>query len=341
MKKNSKYSELHPMKVQVKAGSYAERYYRGALGLPGVRLPMPKAIAPGVAPSPIHDLMFHGGKTVPQMQFLNLYVGGAAAWKEEDMASIDKAISAAMTDKRLNNVIVQYFPGKTISCEFVEAKILPGNPPAVASQGDVEKLLKTLHATATLGKADRETTIFNFILPRGTVLNTDPSVTGNLSASNGQKVQKTVQRAADSLHGLGGYHGSVHTTSQGKKATLYYSVDVFSETMANGRENGIAVFDRPWKNVVATLYHELNEFRTDADVDDAIAAGNDPAGTNFLGWTSRQGEEIGDRPVFAADPLTQVFKQIKLTGKTTTVPIQFQYSNFVHGPEGPIKNPHK
>ena len=130
-------------------------------------------------------------------------------------------------------------------------------------------------------------------------------------------------------------------TSQGKKVTLYYSVDVFSERMPNGRENGIAVFDRPWKNVVATLYHELNEFRTDADVDDAIAAGNDPAGVNFLGWTSRQGEEVGDFPVFTANPLTQVFKQVKLTGKTTTIPIQFQYSNFVHGPEGPIKNPHK
>ena len=38
--------------------------------------------------------------------------------------------------------------------------------------------------------------------------------------------------------------------------------------------NGIPVFDRPWKNVVATLYHELNEARTDADVEDAIRAGS-------------------------------------------------------------------
>jgi hypothetical protein len=37
----------------------------------------------------------------------------------------------------------------------------------------------------------------------------------------------------------------------------------------------IVVFDQPWKNVVATFYHELNEARTDADVEDAIRAGND------------------------------------------------------------------
>jgi hypothetical protein len=27
------------------------------------------------------------------------------------------------------------------------------------------------------------------------------------------------------------------------------------------------VFDQPWKNVLATFYHELNEARTDPDVD--------------------------------------------------------------------------
>src|SRR5947207_1848275 len=124
MKKTYNYSEAHPMKVQVKPGSYAERYYRGLSGLPGVMLPLPK----------------------------------------------------------------------------------------------------TLHTQGTLGKSDRATTIFNFILPSGTVLNTNPSVTGNLSATKGRRIQKTIQREADSLNGLGGYHGSVHMKSQGKKVTLYYSV---------------------------------------------------------------------------------------------------------------------
>ncbi len=111
-------------------------------------------------------------------------------------------------------------------------------------------------------------------------------------------------------------------------------------TRPYGTTNGIPVFDTPWKNVVATFYHELNEARTDADVEDAIKAGNDPTATKFLGWTSRQGEECGDFPVFEANPLTLVFQEVSLTTGNGKVPIQFQYSNAVHGPEGPIPNPH-
>src|SRR5512142_2055630 len=68
----------------------------------------------------------------------------------------------------------------------------------------------------------------------------------------------------------------------------YYAIGVYSEQLADGSTNGIPVFDAPWKNVVATFYHELNEARTDADVEDAIRAGNDPSATKFLGWVSRQ-----------------------------------------------------
>jgi hypothetical protein len=32
---------------------------------------------------------------------------------------------------------------------------------------------------------------------------------------------------------------------------------------ASVRRNGIVMFDKPWKNVIGTLYHELNEFRID------------------------------------------------------------------------------
>ena len=48
---------------------------------------------------------------------------------------------------------------------------------------------------------------------------------------------------------------------------------------------------------------------------------------DFLGWMSRQGEEIGDQPISAAGGvLTRVFSEVKLTGKKTTVPVQFMYS---------------
>jgi hypothetical protein len=33
----------------------------------------------------------------------------------------------------------------------------------------------------------------------------------------------------------------------------------FPETLPNGRDNGIVAFCQPWKNIVATFYHELNE----------------------------------------------------------------------------------
>ncbi len=108
---------------------------------------------------------------------------------------------------------------------------------------------------------------------------------------------------------------------------------MYSETR-NGQTNGIPVFDAPWKNVVATFYHELNEARTDPDVERVIQGGS----STLLGWMSRQGEECGDFPVFEANPLSQVFQEVPLTGGGT-VPVQFQYSNHVHGPEGPIPKP--
>lgn len=339
-------SGFHPMKVQVKGGSYADSYYRGRASLPGDPFAKTKAIAPGVAASPIHDLIFHGGKTVADMQFQNLFVGDTQSWKQSDLDLINRAITTAMTDTRLNNVMVQYFPGKKISCTAAAPQILPGNKPAVVSEGDVVALVTRLHRDGKLANGDFDATIFNFVLPSGTVLNTNAAATGSLADTGKRPSRRAaagkVSREASSLNGLGGYHGSVHVkTPQGKNVTLYYSVNAFSEILPNGRENGISVFNKPWKNVVATLYHELSEFRTDADVDDAIRAGNDPAGIGFLGWNSRRGEEVGDFPIAAAgNDLTRVFKEVRATGKSFSLPIQFQYSNAVHGPEGPIKNPH-
>ena len=132
------------------------------------------------------------------------------------------------------------------------------------------------------------------------------------------------------------HHGSIRVGSGASDQIVYYAIGVYSETLPDGTVNGIPVFDQAWKNVVATFYHELNEARTDPDVEDAIRAGNDPAATKFLGWTSKQGEECGDFPVFEANPLSEIFQEIKLTDGSGTVPVQFQYSDKVHGPEGPI-----
>lgn len=109
--------------------------------------------------------------------------------------------------------------------------------------------------------------------------------------------------------------------------------------MPNGGSNGIPVFDQNWKNVVGTFYHELQEARTDPDVGDAVAGlGPDPS--RWLGWTSDSGNEIGDYPIAEAKQLSSVFMEVPLADGSGYVPIQLQYSNAVHGPEGPIPYPH-
>jgi hypothetical protein len=326
------------MNVFVRRGSNAERAIRTRSGSP-----VPKAIAPGIPPSPDHDLKYQGGKTIQDLRFMNFYVG-ADAWSQSDMANIDKALAAAMSDAELNNVMVQYFSG-SITSTSNGSQTLPGAAPQVMSQGDVEQLVTTFYTSGKLIGLDLSSTLFNFMLPPGTVLNTDTNPTGGgqvIAAVKNQvaakKTRVVVPRdEADSLNGLGGYHGSVHVSST---EIVYYAVGVYSQTEVDGTVNGIPVFDQPWKNVVATFYHELNEARTDADVEDAIRAGNSPNANSFLGWVSDQGEEVGDYPVSeAGGNLTQVFQEVELTDKSGRVPVQFMYSDAVHGPEGPIAEP--
>ncbi|HKN33820.1 MAG TPA: hypothetical protein VJX16_11320 [Terriglobales bacterium] len=321
-----------PMNVFVRRGSSAEKLFRER-----TRKGVHEAIVPGVKPTPAHDLRNHGGKTIENLRFMNFYVG-ADAWDADDIANINRAIAAAMSDRNLNNVMAQYFPGP-ISSTFDGSQNLPGPAPQIVSQGDVEQLVSTLYKQKRFSDRDLSSTVFNFLLPPGTVLNTDTTTTGGLRENSAVHQRVAIPHDEDdSLHGLGGYHGSVHVSSTD---TVYYSIGAYSETRADGKVNGIPVFDQAWKNVVTTFYHELNEARTDADVEDAIRAGNDPNAESFLGWTSDQGEECGDFPVFeAGNDLTKVFQEVPLADDSGTVPVQFQYSNRVHGPEGPIAQPH-
>jgi hypothetical protein len=330
---------VRPLRVFVFPGSKAEKGFHGRKSMPA-----PEAIAPGIPATPAHDLIFHGGHTIADLVFTTFYVGGAAAWKPSDIQSIDKALAAAMSDEDLNNVMSQYYPSGKITSTFKPSQTLAGPPPKVVSQGDVESLVQQLFAAGTLNGFAFESTVFNFMLPSGTILNTDEAPTGgtiSAQSENGSGGKKPipVEGEEDSTQGLGGYHGSVHVSSGASMKIIYYAVGVYSENLPDGMTNGIPVFDQSWKNVVATFYHELNEARTDPDVEDAIRAGNDPSAVKFLGWTSKQGEECGDFPVFEASPLTKIFKEVKLTRSTETAPVQFQYSNHVHGPEGPIATP--
>jgi hypothetical protein len=327
---------FRPLNVVVAPGSKAEKRFREKAA--GMQSPgfLKEVLAPGIHPTPEHNLIFHGGKTIAHLSFANFYIGSEDAWDDHDIKNIDEALGAAMSDNQLNNVIQQYFK-EEISSKFTGSKILPDlRKPRVFSQGDVESLLAGLFKEKSLDdfSKDLDSTVFNFFLPKGSILNTDKRRT---------RVRKNallVDEEESSLEGLGGYHGSIHQSNQ----TLYYAIGVYSDWLPDERANGIPFFDEPWKNVVATFYHELNEARTDADVEDAIKAseaGDEKKAMQYIGWISRQGEECGDFPVFeAGSDLGLVMKEVRLSDGTS-VPVQFQYSNAVAGPEGPISKPHK
>jgi hypothetical protein len=306
----------YTMRIQARPGSPVERMYYPGSKLPGHVWATPKAIAPGISPSPLDDLIWHGGKIVPQMGFRNIYLGSNSDWAQSDIHLIDTAIARAMQDRRLNNVIVQYFPGKQLSCDVIASAVLSDTKPRALDEPDVQAKIVALYRAKSLGQQDLDSTVFNLVLPPGTILKLG---------------------TATSQNGLGGYHGSVQTEGlDGGQVRLYYSASVFSQALANGQENGIVAFDQPWKNVVATLYHELNEFRTDPDVDQAITQGNN----DLLGWVSRQGRECGDQPIFVATSLNEVFQEVTAEDGGPRIPVQFMYSNAVHGAEGPIDQPH-
>lgn len=323
------------MRVNTRQGSPAEALYRTAAGLTPAALtpgaPTAEVLVPGLRATPEHDLVFRNGATITDLLYFNFFVGGQASWDSGDMQNIQTALLAIMTDRPLNNVMQQYFT-RQITCQSLGDEVLTGRKPSVVSQGDVEDLLRQLASAGKLQTPDPTRTVFNFFLPSGVVLNDDPGVSTNQLA-----LRAIADRAipddddGDSMHGLGGYHGSVHVGSE----KFHYAIGVFSEVLPDGTSNGIPVFDQPWKNIVATFYHELQEARTDPDVEDAIRTNDN----SFLGWTSRQGEECGDFPVFEANPLTLVFQEVSID-KGGTAPVQFQYSNAVHGPEGPIPKPH-
>ena len=169
---------------------------------------------------------------------------------------------------------------------------------------------------------DFRSIVFNFMLPRGIILTIDDGGSQQAPDAPAQtEPPGEVEEKASSLEGLGGFHGSVRVGSQ----RIYYAVGVFSEG-----SNGIVAFDKPWKNVVATFYHELVEARTDADVED-----------NKVAFVNARGEEIGDIPMsLAGANLGKVMKEVPLANGSGTVPIQLMWSNAVHGPEGPITVAH-
>lgn len=290
---------VRPMNVQVSKESEAELYYKKAAEA--------AALAAGIAPSPSHDLIRHPGKIVPDSQYVNYFVKSTNEWDADERKKVDAALKAAMVDKKLEGIMKQYFPSNKTSCTALTMRDVDLKKDRVG-QGDIQKLVKELFEQNEFKNLDLSKTLFNFLLPPGVEL-------------------FLIDGEPDSRQGLGGYHGSVVLGD----TRLYYAVDVYShKATTSAPRNGIPAFDSNWKNSVATAYHELNEFRTDPDVQEAI----DNNDSNLLGWNSRQGEEIGDFPIKEAPTLNAVFQEID-SDSNIKIPVQFMYSNESEGPGVP------
>ena len=300
-----------PMRVQVAPGSEAEyRHYLMVKERAGDSLDR-EALASGVSASPRDDLVFRGGKTLPKMAFQNIYLGRPNDFASSDVENIDDAITRVMRDEQLKNIVQQYFT-KPLQYDIAPSVILNENRANEMDEPDVQNKVIDLFDHNLILATDLDRTIFNLILAPDTVL----------------KLQ-----GSSSLAGLGGYHGSVHFSRDGQTKTLYYSANVYSAIRA-GKRNGIPFFSSPWKNVVCTLYHELIESQTDPDVGDAIRQ-ND---RRFIGFNSNRGQEIGDQPI-SANSLDRVFKEVLTLPGPKPTPVQFMFSNKVHGAEGPDEKP--
>jgi hypothetical protein len=289
---------------------------------------------------PSWDLQNFGGRTIQELSYRIFYLGGAASWQGDDRTNIDAALTTIMQDPGLVGIIGQYFGGKAPTTTVQPSVFLDGAIGPQVFKDQVESLLVSLHQQGQTAGADLANTIFVFALPSGVVLidgfsGTPPTTEPEAARTNRRAAEVLIHdENADSLHGLGGFHGSVHDGAD----TLYYAVAVYSEQ--NGAvTNGIPVFDQPWKNVVATLYHELCEARTDPDVEDVNRAGGGIDSLSLLGWYSTSGKgEIGDLPISLVEdqalPLQTVFVVAAMSDGSSQ-PVQLQWSNRVDGPEGP------
>jgi hypothetical protein len=320
------------LNVSLLADSEAGRVYYGRTGvLPELT---PEALAAGFPPQPSLDMTFFGGKTIADLVFVNNYLGGEGAWDAADIASIDAALAKAMSDSGLQSVIAQYYPQAVISSHMLPSVILPDLAPATIFKDQVEALAARIFSDGGIGDTDPGSTVVNIMLPRGVVL-TDGFSPGfqppaGTEAEHERRLDGVLKldddEDADSRHGLGGYHGSTHVNG----TTVYYAVGVYSE-----HGNGIPAFSQSWKNVVATFYHELNEARTDPDVEDANRTGD----LSKVGWYANveRGGEIGDIPMNEAGAhLSLVFKEIDLADGSGAVPVQLMWSNEDDGPASQV-----
>jgi hypothetical protein len=91
-----------------------------------------------------------------------------------DIDSINTAITLAMQDRKLNNVVQQYFDrGVNLTCDPRPLLVLEEAKPVQLDEPDMQQLVARLLQQGKVSDSDLGTTIFNLVLPPGTVLKLD------------------------------------------------------------------------------------------------------------------------------------------------------------------------
>src|SRR5262249_30505293 len=132
-------------------------------------------LAPGFRARKELNLVDHGGAKLNDLRFVNFYLGH---WASSDMTNIDSALSGALTDPKLNDVIKKDFRAR-VTTEFLgstrggDTSLVPG---AVFDRDDVHAMLARLD----LSGYDLTKTVICLYLPQGVILDTHSNGPGGV-----------------------------------------------------------------------------------------------------------------------------------------------------------------
>ena len=288
-------------------------------------------------------LKHRSGRTLPDLKYKVFYYG--RAWEKQEGSplnnphaeareNIDRFVALAMNDCELNKVLAQYFDGQKITGEALTSEIIyddeRGLPPNVPfNENDIRRIIRKIAGSNKV--PELATTAINIVLPQGMsleILGLDEQ-----ERQAGTTVEHGVPRDTPNYSsGIAGYHGSVVVDAVGTE--VLYSVVAWSDGSI-----GIPIPGwEGWENVAAILYHELQEIRTNPDVDRAVRSGE----SRHIGWNTDPMDgpdeidcrEIADLPLIVSGREPQrAFSRVEVEcpdGTKAQVPIQAIWSNH-HG----------
>lgn len=282
-------------------------------------------IADGYSAKAKYNLVDYGGKVIPNLVHKPIMVGN---WSTTETALLLDSTDAVMNSTHLNEILSQYMPTVTFN-QLPPLIDKTRYATSVFTRATVDAVLK--RNWKVISKLDLGNTVMGIMLPPGVIL--DSKKTAGRARSWEHKDpwpkrlkwwQKPFNNQLNSRSGLGGYHGS--SMIAGRR--VYYLVVAYSE-MRNGVENGIYRWDEGWKNTAAVLYHELQETRTDPNIEEAIKYNR----RSLLGWYNiKGGGEVNDIPMLLAKAdVWKSMREIEIDGHL--YPYQLLWSNRVNGPE--------